>query len=166
MVRTNWFAAVVVAMVGLFLAAGTARAQDAKLVKLVHVATGKVLAVADDSEEAGARVVLAKDEAKEARHWRLEKDGDHLKVVNRKSGKVLDVYENSKDDGGQIIQWDEKAEDNANQRWAWTGAGDERRLKSKDSGLVLDVDADGKVVQKKPDDNATSQLWRVVEVKP
>lgn len=167
MVRSNWFAIVALAIVGLSLIAGPARAQDAKVVKLVHVATGKVLAVADDSVEAGARVVLAKDEANEARQWRLEKDGDHLKVVNRKSGKVLDVYENSKDDGGQIIQWDEKAEENANQRWSWDGAGEERRLKGKDSGLVLDVDPDGNgIVQKKADDKAKSQLWKVVEVKP
>jgi hypothetical protein len=166
MARSNWFAFVAVTAVGLSLIVSPVRAQDA-VVKLVHVATGKVLAVADDSEEAGARVLLAADEANEARQWRLVKDGEHLKVVNRKSGKVLDVYENSKDDGGQVIQWDEKAEENGNQRWSWEGTGEQRRLKGKDSGLVLDVAADGSgVVQKKADEKAKSQLWKVVEVKP
>jgi hypothetical protein len=142
-----------------------ASAQDAKPVKLVHVETGKVLALADDSADAGAKAVLAKDEANEARQWKLEKDGDQYKITNRKTGKVLDVFENSKDDGGAIIQWDEKTEDNANQRWSWDGAGEERRLKSKHSELVLDADKDGNVVQKKSDPKAKSQLWRVVEVK-
>jgi hypothetical protein len=143
-----------------------AAAEDAKYVKLVHVETGKVLALTDDSEDAGAKAVLAKDEAgKHGRQWKLEKDGEQYKVVNRKTGKVLDVFENSKDDGGAIIQWDEKTEDNANQRWAWDGTGDERRLKSRHSDLVLDADKDGNVVQKKSDPKAKSQLWRVVEVK-
>jgi hypothetical protein len=142
-----------------------AAAQEAKAVKLVHVETGKVLALTDDSEDAGAKAVLAKDEAKEARQWKLEKDGDQLKIVNRKTGKVLDVFEASKDEGGQIIQWDEKTDDTDNQRWSWEGTGDERRLKSKGSTLVLDVEKDGNVVQKKADDKAKSQLWRVVEVK-
>jgi len=140
-------------------------ADDAKYVKLVHVETAKVLGVADDSEDAGGKAVLAKDESNPARQWKLEKDGDQYKIVNRKSGKVLDVNEASKDDGGAIIVWDEKTEDNANQRWAWQGDGAERRLKSKHSDLVLAPDAEGHVVQKKSDDKARNQLWRVVEVK-
>jgi hypothetical protein len=163
MVRSIWLG--VVAAVA-FSFAGTAGAQqEGKWVKIVHVPTGKVLALADDSEDAGARVVVAKDEAKEARQWKLEKDGEHYKVTNRKTGKVLDVFENSKDEGGQIIQWDEKTEDNANQRWGWDGSGEERRLKSKDSGLVLDVDAEDKVVQKKSDEKAKTQVWKIVESK-
>ena len=143
----------------------TAGAEDAKYVKIVNVDTGKVLAVTDDSEDAGARAVLAKDEANKARQWQLVKDGEHLKIVNRKTGKVLDVNENSKDEGAEIIQWDEKTEDNDNQRWSWDGTGDERRLKSKSSGMVLDVNEDGRVVQKKADQKAKGQLWKVVDVK-
>jgi hypothetical protein len=155
------------ALVGacLLLTAPLAGAADTKYVKLVHVATGKVLAVDDDSEEAGAKAVLARDEGGQARQWALEKDGDHYKVVNRKSGKVLDVFEESTEEGTPIIIWDDKAEGNDNQRWSWEGEGKERRLKSKSSGLVLDVDGDGKVVQRKADDKARAQLWRVSEVK-
>jgi hypothetical protein len=142
-----------------------APAQEAKHVKLVHVETGKVLALTDDSGDAGAKAVVAKDEANEARQWKLEKDGDEYKIINRKTGKFLDVFEASMEEGGAIIQWDEKTEDNANQRWSWEGTGDERRLKSKHSNLVLDVEKDGSVVQKKADPNAKSQLWRVAEVK-
>ncbi len=142
-----------------------AAAEDAKYVKIVNVSTGKVLAVTDDSDDAGARALLAKDETNKARQWQLVKDGDHLKIVNRKSGKVLDVNEASKDDNAEVIQWDEKTEDNDNQRWSWDGNGDERRLKAKHSGLVLDANSDGKVIQKKSDEKARTQLWRVVDVK-
>jgi hypothetical protein len=149
----------------LLLAIQAAAAEDAKFVKLRNAATGKVLAVADNSEESGAKIVAAKDDSKnESQQWKLEKDGDHIKVVNRKSGKVLDVAQESKDEGGEIIQWDDKAEGNDNQRWAWEGEGKKRRLKSKSSGLVLDVDDDGNVVQRASAEKANAQLWEVVEV--
>jgi hypothetical protein len=148
---------------GLF--AASAAAADAKYVKLVHADTGKVLAVADNSEEAGAKAVVAKDDGSQAQQWKLEKDGNYYKIVNRKSGKVLDVEGESLEEGGGIIQWDDKAEGNDNQRWSWEGAGKERRLKSKSSELVLDVGDEGAVVQRKADAKAKGQLWKVVDVK-
>jgi hypothetical protein len=154
-----------VAVVAWGFFAASALADDAKYVKLVHTDTGKVLAVADNSEEAGAKAVLAKDDGSKAQQWKLEKDGSHYKLVNRKSGKVLDVEGESTDEGGGIIQWDDKAEGNDNQRWSWEGDGKARRLKSKSSGLVLDVGDGGAVVQKKADDKAKAQLWQVVEIK-
>jgi hypothetical protein len=147
------------------LLAARAPADEAKYVKLVHADTGKVLSVADDSEEAGAKAVLAKDGDSKSQQWKFEKDGDHYKLVNRKSGKVLDVEGESVDEGGAIIQWDDKAEGNDNQRWSWQGTDKTRRLKSKSSGLVLDIGDEGAVVQRKADDKAKGQLWRVVEVK-
>jgi hypothetical protein len=136
-----------------------------KYVKIVQADTGKVLTVADDSDEAGARTVVARDSDSKAQQWRFVKDGDFYKVVNRKSGKVLDVFGESEDEGAAIIQWDDKDEGNDNQRWVWLGDGQERRLKSKSSGLVLDVDGEGKLIQKKADPKAKAQLWKVVEVK-
>jgi galactan endo-1,6-beta-galactosidase len=136
-----------------------------KYVKIVQVDTGKVLAVADDSDEAGARAVVARDGDGKAQQWRLVKDGEFYKIVNRKSGKVLDVSGESLDEDGEIIQWDDKDEGTDNQRWSWQGDGQERRLKSKSSGLVLDVDGAGKIIQKKADPKSKAQLWKVVEVK-
>jgi hypothetical protein len=153
-----------VVIVACGLLASPAVAAD-KYVKLVHADTSKVLAVADDSDDAGAKVVLAKDDGSKGQQWKLEKDGDHYKIVNRKSGKVLDVEGESTDEGGGIIQWDDKSEGNDNQRWSWEGKGQDRRLKSKSSTLVLDVGEAGAIVQKKTDDKAKGQLWRVVEVK-
>ena len=148
---------------GLF--AASAAAEGRKYVKLVHADTGKVLAVADNSDDAGAKAVLAKDDGSKGQQWKLEKDGGHYKIVNRKSGKVLDVNNASKDEDGEIIQWEEKTDDNDNQRWSWEGKGDDRRLKSKHSGLVLDVTPEGKVIQKKADEKSAGQLWKIVEVK-
>jgi hypothetical protein len=154
------------ALIATFSLAFAAAAEEAKYVKLLHVNTGRVLAVTDDSDDNEARAVVAKDEpANKARQWQLVKDGEYLKIVNRKSGKVLDVNNASKDEDGEIIQWEEKTDDNDNQRWSWEGKGDDRRLKSKDSKLVLDVTAEGKVIQKKPDEKTATQLWKIVEVK-
>jgi hypothetical protein len=154
-----------VAAVGLLIAAPRAVAADAEYVKLVNAGTGKVLSIENDSTDAEAQAVLAKDGDSESQQWQLVKDGDHYKLVNRKSGKVLDVAGESTDEDGPIIQWDDKAEGNDNQRWAWDGDGKTRRLKSKSSGLVLDADNDGKIVQKKANEKSKSQLWEVVEVR-
>ena len=85
-------------------------------VKLVNVATGKVLAVEDDGSDAGARAVLSKDNDGAARQWKIEADGDYLKLTNRKSMLALDVSGESTDDGGIIIVYDDKADGNDNQR--------------------------------------------------
>ena len=149
----------------LALMAVSASAADAKRIKIVHCETGKVLSVEDQSGDAGAKIMLAKDEAGEANEWLVEKDGDHVKVTNKKSGKVLDVNEDSRDDGASIIQYDVKTEGTDNQRWSWDGTGDEKRLVSKSSKMVLAPDTDGKIVQKKSEKDAKNQLWKVVELK-
>jgi hypothetical protein len=159
------FKAITIAFAVCGLFAARAAAEDAKYVKLVHKETGKVLAVKDNSEEAGAKTTLAKDDGSEAQQWKVEKDGDHLKITNRKTGKVLDVENASTDEGSSIIQWDEKSDDTDNQRWSWDGDGKTRRLKSKSSKLVLDIGDEDMVVQKKADEKAKTQLWEVVEIK-
>jgi Ricin-type beta-trefoil lectin domain-like len=152
-------------LVACVLLAASALGDGVKYVKLVHADTGKVLAVAEASDEAGAKAVLAKDDASKGQQWKLEKDGEYYKIVNRKSGKVLDVEGDSMEEGGGIIQWDDKAEGNDNQRWSWEGDDKARRIKSKSSKLVLDVGDEGAIVQRKADEKAKGQLWRVVDVK-
>ena len=147
------------------LTAAFASAADAKLVKIVHVETGKVLAIEDNSDDAAAKTVLAKDGDGEGLQWTIEKVGELLKLTNKKSGKVLDVNEDSKDEEASIIQYDAKDEGSDNQRWGWDGKGDEKRLKSKSSKLVVVPGADGKLIQKKADEKAKGQLWKLVEVK-
>ena len=137
-----------------------------KHVKLVHADTGKVLAIADNSDDAGANAVLAKDDGSLAHQWRFEKQGDYYKIVNRKSGKVLDVLMESTDEGGAIIQWDDKeGVGDDNQLWSWEGKDKARRLRSKSSTLVLDVGDDGAIVQRKANEKAKGQLWQMVEIK-
>jgi hypothetical protein len=144
--------------------AAPARGDDEKFIKIA-LADGKVLSVADDSEEAGAQVVVVKDGSSKAQQWKIVEDGKFLKIVNRKSGRVLDVFEEATDEDVKIIIWDEKSEGNDNQRWSWEGEGKARRLKSKSSALVLDVDDRGNVIQKKANEKAKGQLWTMQEVK-
>lgn len=147
------------------LAVSFASATDPVPVKLVHVATGKVMSIEGNSTEAEARAVLAKDANDDTVQWTVEKDGDHFKLTCKKSGLVLDVYGDSNDEDVAINQYPAKDEGTDNQRWKWDGKGDERRLVSKSSGLCVVPDADGKLVQKKADEKAKDQLWKVVEVK-
>jgi Ricin-type beta-trefoil lectin domain-like/Beta-lactamase len=135
-------------------------------VKLVHADTSKILAIADNSDDPGANAVLAKDDGSIAHHWRFEKQGDYYKIVNRKSGKVLDVLMESTEEGGAIIQWNDKTgAANDNQLWSWDGKDSARRLRSKFSMLVLDIGNDDAIVQRKANDQAKSQLWRMVDIK-
>jgi hypothetical protein len=146
--------------------AAPALAADEKIVRIVNVETGKVLAVTDDSEEAGARTVLAKaDPDNKAQQWEIKKDKKVFALVNVKSGKVLDVNEDSKEEGAAIIIWDAKDEDNDNQLWSWEEKDKERRIVSKSSALVLDIDDEGRIVQKKTDEKAKKQLWNIEKVK-
>jgi WD40 repeat protein/serine/threonine protein kinase len=152
-------------------------ANGAKYVKLVHEHTGKVLAIAhnsiqglantirteDTAQAALARAVLAEDDGSKAQQWKFERHGDYYKIVNRKNGKVLDVQRNRTEPGVAIIEWDD--EDHDNQRWTWQGNDKVGRLKSKSSSLVLDVRDDGAVIQRKADEKAKGQLWRVVGIK-
>ena len=143
--------------------------------KLVNVASGKTLGVADDSVDDEAQATLTggapgKEKDAAARQWRVEKTGGALRLVNRKSGKALDVSGFSSDEDAAIIQYQLKTSDegNTNQLWIWAGdrkdANSGRRLTSASSNLVLDVDADGNAVQRRSSETAKSQLWKLVEV--
>jgi hypothetical protein len=174
------FAPLVACLLYASAAPHSARAAEARYIKLINAGNGKVLAVEDDSYSAGSHAIAAKekdttDKQAKAQQWRLEKDGDHYKLANRQSDLVLDVESESLDDGGSIIVWDDKAEGADNQRWsldlasvtkpgaiAATDPG--QRIKSKSSGLVLDVDNDGQIIQRAANQNSKTQLWRVVVV--
>lgn len=168
MSKSLWVVAACAAVaVGLTHADDQKDEKAATLVKVVHVDTGKVLAVEGDSEENEAHVILAKDADKDGRRWKVVTDGGWVKLVHAACGKVLDVNDASADEGAHLIIWDDKGKEEGfdNQRFKWDGKGDERRLKAKHSGLVLDVADDGHVVQKKADEKSKTQLWKVVEVK-
>jgi hypothetical protein len=145
-------------------------------VKLVNANSHWVLAPESDSGYSGARAVVAKDadskdKPNKEHQWKLEKDGSFYKIVQRPTGLVLDVSGDSSDEDGAIILYDDKsaADGNDNQRWSWEGgpatADKPRRLKSKSSGLVLDVDDEGNIVQRSPSEKSKGQMWLMVEVK-
>jgi peroxiredoxin len=118
-------------------------------VKLVHIQSGKVLAIAGSSNDSGELAVLARDNGSKGQQWKFEKDGAYFKIVNRKSGKVLDVQGASMQVDAPIIQWESQPAVNDNQRWSWQGNGRVRRLRSKASGLVLDGGGEAMVVQRR-----------------
>jgi hypothetical protein len=146
---------------------------ECKYVKLVNVDTGKILAVENDSGARESRAVLSDDCDKPSRQWKLETDSGFFKLANRENGLVVDVAYESLEDGSIVIVWDDKPDLDDNQRWKWEPAIEPvdraalqtgHRLKSKFSGLVLDVDGLGGLIQSQVDEKAKSQLWRVIEI--
>lgn len=151
------------AVLVLLAAAIPAHAKETKAVKLVNVATGRVLAIMDNGTDAGNVAATLPLSDSSTHGWALDAKGDkHFMIRNLASDKVLDVPEHSKEAGKNIIIWDAKDKDHDNQLWSWEGEGDERRIKSKLSGLVLDVNDDGVAVQNKLDAESKSQLWKLV----
>jgi hypothetical protein len=132
---------------------------------LIQVGTGKALSAAESTDASPDRAALAPANEKDmAQHWKLLEVGAHYKLVNRKTGKVLDVNQSSAEEGAAIILWFNKNRSDDNQLWRWDGQGPDRRLLAKRSGLVLDIDDDGKAVQRRADENS-KQRWKVLEVK-
>ncbi|HZZ27336.1 MAG TPA: RICIN domain-containing protein [Pirellulales bacterium] len=147
-------------------------------VKIINVETGKVLAPQGDSGEEAAPIALAEDNNSTIRQWRLEKDEHGYKLRNNSAEHLLDVFGAHKDEETPIIQWPEKSAESAanttegvdNQRWVLGKFDLENpkplRIQSKFTELVLDVNDSGSIVQRKPDENAKSQLWKIVSVHP
>jgi hypothetical protein len=147
----------------------------------------------DAAAKAGTTTGVAKTEAGKpsaaalkAQQWKLEKDDAGYKLINRKSDMAVDVPAYTEEEDAQIIIYGlkEGPDDIDNQRWIIVAAtppksdtkADEKatttepaakpqRIRSKSSGLVLDVDSAGYVVQKRTDEKAKGQLWLIVEVK-
>jgi hypothetical protein len=106
----------------------------------VNINSGRCLSVSDRSTDSGANVVQGEFAASAgpAERWRLLRSGDHYyKLVNENSGKVLAVPEASKESRTQIIQWDDVGIED--QQWKFVKAGNHFMVKSRVSGLVLDV---------------------------
>jgi Ricin-type beta-trefoil lectin domain-like len=166
--------AVTISIVGVSWAAlafaADSKESGAEYYKIVNVATGKVLALESDSPSAGDQAVLATDKGNNAQQWKIEKSDGFCQMTNRTSGMALDVNGWSNDEGNPIIVWDAKTfgDQNDNQLWSWDAASQSSdkgvRIKSKSSGLVLDVDGDGKIVQNSSNDSTKSQWWRIVSL--
>jgi hypothetical protein len=141
-----------------------------KRVKIVHVADGKVLGVLRDSADVftnetclGAQAVLVDDKAIPARRWLIVNENGYHKLVNCNSGQILDVKYSLRTAGAPILQWKEwEPPGSENQRWNWDDA-KEIRIRSKPTGMVVDVGDDNLIVQNPEDNTAQSQLWRFVD---
>ncbi len=169
---SRWWSFVALVVAGLLAVPAMAQQEKDKFYHIVCLDTGKVLDVAEGSEENGAKIVVNKKGDSHSQQWKMVKSGDHVKFVNRKSGKVLDVPELSKDEGVELIQW----EDNGGENQEWQleklpkDKGDKgHTIKSRCSGLVLAVAGasrkDGAAVIQWAARGDKNQQWEVVEVK-
>jgi len=139
---------------------------DVAPVKIVNVATGKILAI--DFAGGQNQVVVADDSPSVARCWRIIPDGDFLTIVNPENSSNL-LAKSGAASETPVAHSPNRLDPSTghhldNQLWTWDGTGKDRRLKSKSSNLVLDVDEHGLVVLRQANANP-SQLWKAVDSK-
>ncbi|PSQ05476.1 hypothetical protein BRC95_06905 [Halobacteriales archaeon QS_5_68_33] len=134
--------------------------------KIESVHSGKVLDVADRSEQDGGNIQQWTDYGNANQRWYIREVGnDKYEIEAAHSGKVLDVEGWSDQDGGNVQQWGDN--DTANQRWYITdGDGNgEYKIESVHSGKVLDVadwsEQDGGNIQQWTDHGNANQRWRI-----
>ncbi|KZE88542.1 LamG-like jellyroll fold domain-containing protein [Microbacterium sp. TNHR37B] len=76
------------------------------LYKVVHEASGRVLAVKDAAASNGTAAVIVDDTGADEQRWQLVPDGKgNVRLANYGTGKTLGVMNLSKDDGAAVIQW-------------------------------------------------------------
>jgi hypothetical protein len=150
-----------------------AQPEEGEFYKIKNENSGLLLAVADESDKTGAKIIQAEPrKGDEAQQWKLVKVGEHYKLVNRKSGKALEVPDASKDEGVQIQQGEDKARSKGQ---IWTidkVTGKFYAIKAQCSGLVLDVkeadkNAGAAVIQWPLNDKGDrkNQKWEFLTVK-
>ncbi|GAB2602626.1 glycoside hydrolase N-terminal domain-containing protein [Streptomyces capparidis] len=88
--------------------------------------------------------------------------GVDYRLVAQHSGKAADIESASTAAGAALIQW--TANGGANQRFDFlASAGGHYRIRSRNSGLVLQAADSGAGIAQQPDTDATGQQWRVVD---
>jgi hypothetical protein len=131
--------------------------------RLRHVADGRYAAVGgDDPEKLSARMVL--NEAGDG--FRLDATGGgYYRMVDQASGHDVNVSRASTGSGAIVIQyWSTNADGTAaNSQWLPEPAGDGTfRLRARHSGLYLDVDANGGLIQS--EGGGDTQVWALERV--
>lgn len=138
---------------------------DGDVVRIVSVASGKVLDIAGASPADGALVQQWSYAAGANQQWRLHRgtSGTYT-IVSIASGACLDVAGASQDDGARLQQWSCAGQDN--QRWDLRPAADGSvDIVSVASGKCVDLAGasadDGAFVQQWSCAGAANQRWRI-----
>lgn len=91
--------------------------------EIVHMASGRLLDITDESCNNGAEVqIWDKFENHSNQKFMFEKDDLGWKIISLHSGKVIEVRNHSKEDGASVAQWDDARA--ASQRWKIKDNGD------------------------------------------
>ncbi len=123
------------------LPALAAEPEEGEIYRIKSENSGMVLAVADNSEKTGAKIIQTEPKkGDESQEWRLVKSGEYFKLVNRKSGKVLEVPDASKEQGVQFQQGEDKGNKGKNQTFPIEKiTGKYYAIRAHCNGMVLDV---------------------------
>ena len=84
------FQCLAVSFFGLTMVSTSSSQDKAKYYRIVNENSGKVLAIEDNSKEAGRKSVQTEQKDHHGQQWQLVQVGEYVKLVNRHSGKALD----------------------------------------------------------------------------
>lgn len=120
-----------------------AHIEEYVMYEIVHVASGKVLDIKDESYSNGAEVqIWTKYKDHSNQKFMFEKDELGWKMISLHSGKVIEVRNHSKEDGSSVAQWDDAHA--TSQRWRIRDNGDGTvTFVNVNSNKVLDIQYGG-----------------------
>ena len=120
---------------------------DGKYVRVVHKASGRVLAPQDGSKNDSAAILAEEPNDEDYQVWKLvSRGGGMYRLENRSTSRAIDVPSDSKDPGRSLIQYGITG--GTNQYYSFIGQGDGSYLvQCGSSKLYVTVDAEGKVTQ-------------------
>lgn len=100
-----------------------ANVKEYVMYEIVHMASGRLLDITDESFNNGAEVqIWDKFENHSNQKFMFEEDDLGWKIISLHSGKVIEVRNHSKEDGASVAQWDDARA--ASQRWKIKDNGD------------------------------------------
>lgn len=131
----------------------------------IIAANGKVVEVADGSDENGAAIQVRKNKNEAHQQWQFVPAGENAYFIrNRETGKMLDLMECGVVDGTWLHQWE--GVHGSSQVWIVEFTNDGHiKLKNSISGKCMDIvgmsQEDGARLQIWQDVNGENQLWSI-----
>jgi len=130
-------------------------------IKIVNVASGKVLTIAGSSQQAGAELATGDDDASGAQRWHAMpmRSGRYV-IENMLTHQVIGIAGASTADGAGALQWADNG--TADHLWQFYRLSDGNYvLKNVNSGLYLHESASGAIIQTARATGSDAQKWTV-----
>ncbi|UKS26974.1 RICIN domain-containing protein [Paenibacillus sp. HWE-109] len=133
--------------------------------KIVNKKSGKLLDVANSTNEPGAKAIQLGNLGGESKRWQIMYNGNDYSLVNKNSGMAVDVAGSAITSGAEVVQ--SPYYGIISQGWQIAAAGNGYyKIINTNSGMVAAVKggstADGAEIIQSPYSGNDSQLWNIV----